>query len=287
MRLRVQRVVRALAELRSDRVDRGKVDDVEAHVGDGRQALHRTSERSRLGCATPHRVMRRALRAGEQLIPRAVQRPLAVDEQRVPLARRHVIAQRVALEQLVDLVGVGGLEAHDRRDRRLAQRARHRPQGLAARGGRSLGQPLGRAFEEACALLQHEFGVLPARDLDAGVVPPVRDRIAPCLHPEVPQSGGGRRDLGGVPVGAGGHLAQPGERALAALGITQDDARAEHLVAFAEHRGGDLEGLAGDGLRGPATAVDHRLYVEDGNSSDHRRRAYRRLRGAGLVFGNK
>ena len=36
-----RRVVRALAVDGADRVDRGQVDDVEAHVRDGRQALRR------------------------------------------------------------------------------------------------------------------------------------------------------------------------------------------------------------------------------------------------------
>ena len=41
-----QRVVRALAVHPADRVDRGEVDDVEAHLGDRRQPLGRGGERA-------------------------------------------------------------------------------------------------------------------------------------------------------------------------------------------------------------------------------------------------
>jgi hypothetical protein len=283
VRLGVQRVVGTLAELGADRVDRRQVDDVEAHLGDGREPLHRTSERSRLGCAPAHRVVRRALRAREQLVPGAEEGAFAVDDERVPVGGRHVLAQRMALEQLVDLRRVGRLEPHDRGDGVLAQCADHALEERAV----ALGHALGRALEDPRALLQHQLGVLAARDLDAGVVPPVRDRVAPGLDPEVPHAGGGGSDLGGVPVGAADDLAHARERPGLPLRVAQDHTGAEHLVPLAEHGGADLEGLAGDGLGRPATAVDHRLDVEYGNTSDHRWRAYRRRSGINLVFRRK
>ncbi|GAA0477475.1 hypothetical protein GCM10009544_44310 [Streptomyces stramineus] len=40
-------------------------------------------------------------------------------------------------------------------------------------------------------------------------------------------------------------------------------------MALAEDRGGDLEGLAGHGLDGPAAAVHERAEVQDGDTTDH------------------
>ncbi len=40
-------------------------------------------------------------------------------------------------------------------------------------------------------------------------------------------------------------------------------------MAFTEDGGRDLEGLTGNGLRGPSAAVDERADVEDGNTTDH------------------
>src|SRR4051812_33625602 len=56
---RSQRVVRPLAELAADRVDGREVDDVEAHLGDGGEAVAGALEA--------------ALAAGEQLVPGAEQ----------------------------------------------------------------------------------------------------------------------------------------------------------------------------------------------------------------------
>ncbi len=40
-------------------------------------------------------------------------------------------------------------------------------------------------------------------------------------------------------------------------------------MTFTEHGGRDLEGLTGNGLRGPSAAVDERADVEYGNTTDH------------------
>jgi hypothetical protein len=48
-----------------------------------------------------------------------------------------------------------------------------------------------------------------------------------------------------------------------------DDARPEHLVAFTEDRGTDLEGLTDDSLGGQPPAGDHRLHIADRNPSNH------------------
>ena len=61
----------------------------------------------------------------------------------------------------------------------------------------------GRALEQDRALGHHQPDVQPARDLDGGVVAPVRDRVSPRLHLEPPPALAAGRDLGCVAVGAG------------------------------------------------------------------------------------
>ena len=81
-----QRVVRALAVDRADRVDRRQVDDVETHRRDGRQPLGGGGEGARL--PQPGGLVElAALGAREELVPGAVQRPLPFDQPRVVRAR--------------------------------------------------------------------------------------------------------------------------------------------------------------------------------------------------------
>ena len=71
----------------------------------------------------------------------------------------------------------------------------------------------GRPLEQQRALGQHQLDVLAARDLDAGVVVPGRDRIAPRLDLEMPGALVGHGDLGAVPVRPRRQLAHPHQRA--------------------------------------------------------------------------
>ena len=81
------RVVGALAEGPPDRVDRRQVEDVEAEVGDVVEAVEHVAERpvgrGPVAGGRPERAGPLAAdggRPGEQLVPRAEQRPLALDE---------------------------------------------------------------------------------------------------------------------------------------------------------------------------------------------------------------
>ena len=73
--------------------DRRQVDDVEAQVGDGRQALGGLLEGARA-----RRVEARPLRAREELVPGREQRALAVDGDLVRRAGGQQLTQRVRLE---------------------------------------------------------------------------------------------------------------------------------------------------------------------------------------------
>ena len=89
-----QRVVPALARGGPDRVDRRQVDDVEAHVARSRPAGGRRCAACRTAAAPARRVDLGALRAREELVPGAVQRPLPVHDQRVAGRAGEQVAQR-------------------------------------------------------------------------------------------------------------------------------------------------------------------------------------------------
>ena len=192
-----QRVVGALAVRRPDRVDRRQVDDVEAHRGHRGQPLGGGLEGA--GAQDAVRVLRGALGAGEELVPAAEQRALAVDPERHPVARGDVVAQRLLAQggEHVGRVGRG-------------EPGRHRPGGVAQRGRGVDQRPptgrrarRGRPLEHPGALLEHQLDVDPGLDLDARVVVPGGDRVAPRLDREGPATLAGGRDLGRPPVGAG------------------------------------------------------------------------------------
>src|SRR2546425_13363246 len=98
---------------------------------------------------------------------------------------------------------------------------------------------------------------------------PVRDRVTPRLHMELPQAFRGNGDLRAVAVGAWRevlHARAPAERALR---VVRDHGRAEHLVPLAENGRGNLERLAANGLRWPAPALEDRLDIDYRDASDH------------------
>src|SRR5262249_28842967 len=109
----------------------------------------------------------------------------------------------------------------------------------------------------------------PARDLDAGVVAPVRDRVSPRLHLEPPPAFAAGRDLGRITVGAGRYLGHAGEREPPAIGGAQDHTRAEHLVAFPEDGRADLKSLTSHRFGRPSPTVQDGLHIQDGYASDH------------------
>ena len=275
-----QRVVPALARRRPDRVHRRQVDDVEPHRRDLIQPPRGGAERSRHRAAPAERVDPGPLRARKELIPGAVQRPLPVHDQRAPVRVGGQFPERELGDGLGHLGGERGTQPVDRCRPLAAQRCGdlvvQRPRrGRPGRRGRILGLPLGPVsrlggpIEEQRALGQHQVDVLADRHLDRRVVPPVRDRVAPRLDPEMPQALARRDHFGPVAVGALGQLAHRHDRLAAARGIAQDDAGAEHLVPLAEHGGRHRHDLAGHGFGWPAAAVDERLNVENRNPADH------------------
>ena len=263
-----QRVVRALAVDLADRVDRRQVDDVEAHLGDGVEPLGGGGEGAR-----PPRpallVVRRPLRAGEQLVPGADQGALAVDVQRERVGRAQQVAQRVVVRAASHVgAGQGG------QPRRAPGR-----RGVGARGRRGLepaaGRGLGRrarcgALQHQDALGQHQLDVDLRLDLDLRRVPPGGVGVRPRLDPEGPGARLVRRHPCGVAVGlvAAGRL-QPGERPGAAARALEHDAGAQRVMTLAEDGRRDLQGLPDDGFHGVAAPLDDGADFGDGNAFDH------------------
>ncbi len=211
------------------------------------------------------RVQPPVLAAREELVPGAVQRPLPLHPEAVRGRGGDEVAQRVGGQDGPHPGGERGAVPGLRGTGVVAQRLG---------GGEEFG-PVGRVrhspggpLVQQGALLQDQLGVDPGRDLDAGVVPPGGDGVAPRLHPVGPVADRRRGDVGAPAVGAGGELAHRGPGTRAAVGVRQDDVGGDRVVALREHRGGDTEGLALDGLGGAAAALDERPDVQDRNAAD-------------------
>ena len=179
-------VVLALARRRADGVHRGEVDDVEAHGGDGRQPLGRGAQRAGAPDAGLF-VVAGALGAREDLVPRAEQRELALDEQGVCRAGADHLAERVAREPVVQ-VG-GGRERGGGRGA-LGRCRAGRATAWCTRLRLALGQcrPEG-PLEHPGALLEHQLGVDAGLDLDRRVVHPRGPGVGPALDPVGPPAG--------------------------------------------------------------------------------------------------
>ncbi len=228
----VQGVVGPLAVDPPDRVDRRDVDDVEAHRGDGREPLHRGAE----GAGPPAAVgvLAGALRAREQLVPGAVQRPLALHPDRVRRARGHHVAQRPLGQLAADLGRGAGGEADRRRAARVLQRGDRVQQGPGLRRG-ALHLGHGPAQQHG-ALGQHQLGVDVRGDLDRRVVLPRGVRVAPALDRQRPQALRVGDDRGTPPVQAGPEGVHPGDGPAAVRG-GQDGRGVHRAVPLGEHRG--------------------------------------------------
>ena len=260
-------VVGALAVDLADGVDRRQVDDVEAGRGDGVEPLRRGAERA--GARLPGRgVLGGPLAAGEELVPAAEQRALAVGVRRVGPLDGDQLAQRV-LEQHLRQLGVaqgrepsggGALGVLGGQDRALEHLSSLGVGGLE--GG-------GDALEEQPPLEEHQLDVHTRGDLDARVVLPGGERVGPRLHLEAP----GTLEVGGHPrlvqVRHVGVLDHPHRRTTHARGVGQHHLGRELVVALPEDRRGDPEGLADGRLRGLPTEVHQWHHVHDGDASDH------------------
>ena len=184
-----ERIVAALAMRSPDRMDRGEVDDVEAHGGDRGQALRGGAER-----AAPGRPG--ALRARKHLVPGGEARPLAVhpngeragDGRPAPVCgaphqRDHLGALR--LVQTSAWCGTGAELARKDNERALV--------------GRRDTFPV-PALGHDRALLQVQAGVLAGLDPDAEVAQPGAVVVGHAAHGESPITHLRGRDPASVPV---------------------------------------------------------------------------------------
>ncbi len=206
----------------------------------------------------------RALGAGEDLVPRADEGALALDEQRVARRRADQLAERVGGEERVDLVGGAGVQPLGRGRGRVAQR-RGQP-GEQAGVGPVLAERGRGALEQPRALLEHQLAVDVGLDLDRRVVHPGAERVAPSLDavgPAARRSGRPHRSTSAGPV-----VDPHREGVVDPVGVGEHRGGAHRVVALAEDLGGDGEGLALDRLGRPGAAVDERPDVVDGDAAD-------------------
>ncbi len=268
-RRRGEGVVAALAVRGADGVDRGEVDDVEAHLCDRRQPAGGGPQRAGPPGAGA-RVVRRALRAGEHLVPRAGQRQLTLHEQRVVRRGRDHLTQRTGVKCADD----GGGQPGGEPGRRCAVRVPQPGDGRVQGGARLVRQPVACCGprEQLDAFGEHELDVDAGLDLDRRVVRPGAVRVRPAFDPEGPGAGGIRNEVGAVGVQALVDHAHPDRRVHAAVGGEQHRRRGDGVVPLAEHRRGDLDGLAHHGLGRPAAGLEDRLHVDHRDATDRRGR---------------
>ena len=256
VRTRGESVVGSLAVRPPDRVDGGEVEHVEAHPGDGGEPCHRGPKGARLGLPLAGRVEDRTLGAGEELVPGPVQRSLPVDPEGIPGGRGQQLAQRVTGEQGADVRTGGcdqpGLRGHGG----VPQRGCHTLEQRLPRRAGTLGKARGGPLEQPGPLLAHELDVEASRELDLSGVLPGGDGVAPGLDLEGPLTGRARADVRGPPVRLLAESVHGGPGApRGPLRPTEHDVGGDGVVALAEDRGGDGEGLAHHGLGRPAPGV--------------------------------
>lgn len=257
-------VVGALAVGVADGVDGRQIDHVEPHRGHRVQPSGSRAQRSAdrwLALFDDG-----TLGAREQLVPRAEQRPAALDLEREGAGRRDQFAQRVAGEYRCDLGRERGGEAGRDGSGGLAQRVGRGQDDAAVRG---LGHPQRGTLVQRGALRQDECGVDAGRDLDLRVLPPGGDRVAPGLHQVAPTALRLGDDLGSPAVGARRQLAHRGPRPRPPGRVAQHHIGTDCLVALAEDGRRDRDRLAHHGFRGTVSALHKGADIEHGNATDH------------------
>ena len=253
-----QGVVRALAVLDADRVDRRHVDDVEAHGGDGVEALARRCGSCRRsiprcrGCA-------RHLRSGGRIRTRRRGRR-ASRSTSSGYGSETVTSSRMGWRSTT--AATSALKPAARRSSGVRDGVGQDDDGHPQRpavSGRA-GGVLGRFGEQGGAFGQHQLDVDAGLHLDLGVVVPGAVAVVPGLDDEGPVAGGGRGQEAFPAVGA--HAARSPRRgeadalALFAAGIEEDGADAELVVALPEGGGAHHDGFARHGLGGELPALD-------------------------------
>ena len=206
----LQGVVLALAVRRADRVDRGQVDDVEAHARDAREVLRSARERAGDPCAVG--ALEGTRRAREDLVPCTRQGLRAGHVERVHAGGIQQVAQRVVAEDQAHARGdasgealLGGMTGVAQAARRVGQDVDVRGRGTLL-GGVAVGGAFGRALHEEGALFEHELDVDARADLYGRVVAPRRVGVGPGVDAEGPGAGGVGGDPGLVAVQAGGNV---------------------------------------------------------------------------------
>ena len=261
-----QRVVRALAVDRADRMDRRQVHHVEAHRGDAVQRGRRGRERA------VHRsagLVDAAGRAREQLIPGPEQRALAVHEDLVRPApgdqladrelvhdRAHPLAERHRHPLRQRAVGVA--QVFGGRDQQRLFRAPVRPATYPVQQQRAALQVVGELLR-----------ALPDLQLGFDRVQPGRPRIAPRLDAERPRALDVRHDERAETVQPLAYLDHPGLPRHAIDGSAPGHGRGDLVVAIAPDRRLDGQLLADNRLGRIAILADHRHYVVDAQSPSH------------------
>ena len=284
MRAGDQRVVRPLAVLDTDRVDRRHVDDVEAHVGDGVEALRGGAEVAG-GPLTGFVVADGAFGARKEFVPGAAARELALHQQRVRLGDCHEFADGLAFDDVGHLGAEAGGEAFLGCQGGVGEDDDGHPQRPAVRGGAR--GVLGGFRQQRRAFGQHEFDVDAGLHLDLGVVVPGAVAVVPGLDDEGPVARGGRGQEAFPAVGA--HPARSARRGeadplpLLAAGIEQDGADAELVVSLTEHGGPHHNRFARDSFGGKLSALYRWLHGGDRKAA---KTQAIRDQGLGLLLGH-
>jgi hypothetical protein len=249
----VDRVVAALAVHRADGVDRGQVDDVEAHRGHPVELLRGRGERAVDG---PAALVAPARRPREELVPGAVEGALAVDVHLLGAAAGDQLADRALGHDRLHGGEERGGDAGVQRQGGVAQGVGGTEQQVAVR---AFGGAAADALQQAGPDLQvvgQVVGGLAGVELLADGVAPGGPRVAPRVHPEGPHPGLVGHHRGGERVGAdaGGLHAHVVGRAAAADPLPHD-VRGDGVVPLAPHHRGDGQHLPDHRLAGlPAPA---------------------------------
>ena len=248
-------------------MDRGQVDDVEAHAGDARQFVGGARERA--GDPRAVRALEGTRGAREDLVPRARQGLRAGHVERVDAGGIQQVTQRVVAEDEADSRGdacgealLGGMARVAQAARRVGQDVNVRGRGTLL-GGVAVGGAFGRALHEEGALFEHELDVDAGADLYRRVVAPGGVGVGPGVDAEGPSAGGVGGDPGLVAVQAGGDVHHARAGVFTPVRAQQDGLGGECVVSFAEHGRTNGERLAFGRLGGKCAVFDDGEHFDD------------------------